>query len=89
MFVGAIYPLIGPTFGWETANLRLGICRVFYEQIRQMTRMSRQQHEMNPPVSVWLQCRMFDYNLTGVILLVNFQESGDYARIPSSSFPRG
>jgi hypothetical protein len=52
-----------------------------------MARMARPQNEMNPPVSVWLQCRMFDYNFMGLILLVNLQESGDYVHVPSSSFP--
>lgn len=67
--------------GEQIDNFSLGICRVFYEQVSQVTCLSRQESEMNSPVLIRLQYRMFDYDFMVVISPVNLQESGDYVHM--------
>jgi hypothetical protein len=92
---GLIYLPKTPTFAPQPNNLSLSICRIFYEQIRQVTRMSRYECDMNQPVRIWRQYRMANYDLMGIVPPVNLQESGDFFHKPSSfsegaihAFPR-
>ena len=75
-------PPIRPAFGYLTGGLSLGINGVFYEEIGQITRISRPKDDMDRPVSIRLQNRMDNYDFIGVIRPVDFQESGYSVHAP-------